>query len=169
MKKIIPNTNGLYYATYNGKIYKKDKLVSQHLDRKDNGYFQCAIKINDKYQKQKVHRLIAMAFLGSVENMTVNHIDGNKLNNSANNLEIISHYENMQHAKALKSFKLGRKKSEENRMKLNGNQIKELTKCCETMSLSEMANHFNVGKTTISDYIKRAGIVRKNKKVNQYK
>lgn len=169
MKKIIPNTNEIYFADNKGLIYKQDNQIGMHLDRKENGYLQCAIKINGKYQKQKVHRLVAMAFIGDVKNMTVNHKDGNKLNNRVENLEIISHYENMQHAKTLKSFKLGRKKSEENRMKLNENQIKELTKCYETMSLSEMANHFNVGKTTISDYIKRAGIARKNKKINQYK
>lgn len=53
--------------------------------------------------KVYVHRLVAEAFL-SDRDETVNHIDGNKLNNTLVNLEWVSYSENNSHA-----FKLGLK------------------------------------------------------------
>ena len=51
----------------------------------------------------KVHRLVAHAFLGpppSEEAWQVNHIDGNGSNNQMDNLEWVSHSENMRHSYA---------------------------------------------------------------------
>lgn len=48
--------------------------------------------------KHLLHRLVAMAFVqGFQEGLTVNHIDGNKLNNSPENLEWVSLARNTQH------------------------------------------------------------------------
>jgi len=46
------------------------------------------------------HQLVAKAFLYNLERkMYVNHIDGNKLNNRLENLEWVTHQENMNHTK----------------------------------------------------------------------
>ena len=48
--------------------------------------------------KLRVHRLVAQAFIPIVRNKSeVNHIDGNKLNNSIDNLEWCTQQENMTH------------------------------------------------------------------------
>lgn len=46
-----------------------------------------------------VHRLVAMAFIDNPHNLkTVNHKDGNKLNNNIENLEWMDNRDNVQHA-----------------------------------------------------------------------
>ncbi|WP_051149989.1 HNH endonuclease signature motif containing protein [Bacillus safensis] len=46
-----------------------------------------------------VHRLVAQYFIGDIpRGFVVNHKDGNKLNNHADNLEIVTYKENTKHA-----------------------------------------------------------------------
>ena len=46
-------------------------------------------------RQEWVHRLVAAAFLGPLEGMEVDHIDGDPRNNAAANLRIVTHAENM--------------------------------------------------------------------------
>lgn len=53
-----------------------------------------------KHKTFLVHRLVANAFLDKLigSNMTVNHKDGNRLNNNVDNLEWLSRADNIRHA-----------------------------------------------------------------------
>jgi hypothetical protein len=63
-----------------------------------SGYLEVSAKKNNKRVKHLVHRLIGMAFVpGYCANLTINHIDGNKLNNDPSNLEWVSFARNTQH------------------------------------------------------------------------
>lgn len=64
-----------------------------------NGYYHVDIHEHGTAQKIAVHRLLALHFLPNPENKrTVNHIDGNKQNNTLSNLEWATDSENLQHA-----------------------------------------------------------------------
>ena len=63
-----------------------------------NGYLALSLYMNNIQYKRYVHRLVAEVFIGDCESKTINHIDGNKLNNTLQNLEIVSHAENNKHA-----------------------------------------------------------------------
>lgn len=60
----------------------------------------CSItKKNDKDKNYSVHRLVAQAFIPNPSNLSdVNHIDGNKLNNNIDNLELCTRSQNLKHA-----------------------------------------------------------------------
>lgn len=63
------------------------------------GYLQLGLYISGKQTRKYLHRLIAEAFIPNPENKPeVNHIDGNKQNNSISNLEWVTPSENRKHA-----------------------------------------------------------------------
>lgn len=63
-----------------------------------SGYAEVAVMKGGKRIKERVHRLVALAFVdGYADGLTVNHIDGNKLNNNVSNLEWVSLARNTQH------------------------------------------------------------------------
>lgn len=54
----------------------------------NTGYYQVVIRVNKKKKYIRVHRLIAETLIENPNNLPqVNHKDGNKLNNSIENLE----------------------------------------------------------------------------------
>lgn len=64
-----------------------------------NGYLHVDIQENGKATKYALHRLLALAFIPNPEEKrTVNHIDGDKLNNALSNLEWATDSENIKHA-----------------------------------------------------------------------
>ena len=65
----------------------------------NNGYLTVKLYDGIKHHPKAIHRLVAETFYdGDHEGLEVNHIDGNKLNNSIENLEWCSHSANTRHA-----------------------------------------------------------------------
>lgn len=62
------------------------------------GYYTVSAKLGNTRPKVSVHRLVAMAFVPGFEPfLTVNHINGDKLDNRPENLEWVTLAENTQH------------------------------------------------------------------------
>jgi DNA-binding transcriptional regulator YiaG len=77
------------------KCVVKERILSQGTIR---GYRVVDLKVNGTRKTMRVHRLVAMAFIGKPYKEMVNHIDGNKINNSVDNLEWATRSENGLHA-----------------------------------------------------------------------
>lgn len=91
--KTVKDYEGLYEVSNLGRIkslprngtIKEEKILKQYEDR--YGYFYVGLR-NKKQKKNKVHRLVAEAFINNKENLSqINHIDENKKNNRVDNLE----------------------------------------------------------------------------------
>jgi hypothetical protein len=98
----IPSLGGKYEASVTGLIRNKRTREYRKPYINDNGYF--IVGIYDSAKKgtihYRVHRLVAEAFIPNpAGKRTVNHIDGNKLNNRVENLEWATHGENLDHAR----------------------------------------------------------------------
>ncbi len=67
----------------------KPRILSQC--KANNGYLEVACRTNGERKKFSVHRLIGLAFVpGYFDGATINHINGNKLDNRVDNLEWVS-------------------------------------------------------------------------------
>lgn len=110
--KDIPHYEGIYEASTDGKVrtvngkttftkhhgvrHWKQKELSQSWH--SNGYMVTLYK-NGKPRKLLVARIVASTFLENLldTNMTVNHKDGNRKNNSISNLEWLTRHDNIKH------------------------------------------------------------------------
>ena len=110
--KDIEGYEGYYQVSNLGRIKrlerigKSDKHMGDRilsLNQPKSPYLIVRLAVeSDNFFKDKnftVHKLVASAFLPKIEGKNeVNHIDGNKKNNCASNLEWVSRSENMKHA-----------------------------------------------------------------------
>jgi hypothetical protein len=73
------------------------------------GYIRINIFYEGKVYGNSVHQLVALAFIGPCpEGYEVNHIDLDKANNRVENLEYLSHLDNVRHAYASGSWNTAR-------------------------------------------------------------
>ena len=83
-----------YYVSNLGKFKNSYGQIMDNYKVNENGY----IRVYIHRQTFVLHRLIALTFLENPENKEqVNHKDGNKLNNSVENLEFVTNKENQIH------------------------------------------------------------------------
>lgn len=140
--KEIDSTNGLYFATSEGKIFKKDGTELKKSN--SHGYDVVRLTINKKRYVKSVHRLIALTFLSNENDYKeVNHIDGNKKNNVASNLEWCSRLHNVRHANENGLCNYSKKIDQE--------EVKSIKEKIGTMTNRKIASIFNVSETTISE------------------
>jgi len=107
--KDIPDHEGLYQASnmgrirsvdktvFNGKGYwvRKGKILSQSNCK---GYKNLSLCKNGKSKTHFVHKLVAMTFLNHKPdgmNIVIDHINEDKIDNRIENLQIITHRENI--------------------------------------------------------------------------
>lgn len=89
-----------YLISNMGNVWSKlrGRLLKQSVDTK--GYFRVNLQRDGVWKNVAPHRLVAFAFIsGYFDGAHVNHKDGVKTNNVSENLEWVTHAENMKHAR----------------------------------------------------------------------
>lgn len=127
-----------------GKILKKSKQTA--------GYLKVNLSYNGIVKRPLVHRVVAKYFIDNPDNKkTVNHKDGNKLNNNINNLEWSTYSENISHAYKNKlNTPHGQKGSTHGRSKLNESDIFNIRSLLNKgLTHTYIASLFNVSIRTI--------------------
>ena len=149
----IPEIKDYYTITSDGLIYSDNSGLMKTRNRAGTNYQIINLsKLDGSKRTFRVHRLVMMAF-NPVENMDeleVNHIDGNKKNNKLENLEWCTASENQIHA-----FKTGLNKSrrgkESNFSKLTNDDVKKVFELREKGFLQrEIAEIVGCTKSNIS-------------------
>lgn len=91
-----------YRVDRQGNVYNNQKkLLRQEMAR--NGYMRVSLSNETvKHKRFLVHRLVALAFIPNPDNLPqINHIDRDKTNNGADNLEWCSPLSNLMHSNVI--------------------------------------------------------------------
>lgn len=146
-----------YKISNTGLVTKKNSNELQHLKVHKRGYLLAHIQIGGVKTKKwvLVHRLVASLFIPNPDQKPqVNHIDGNKTNNSVNNLEWVTNSENRQHAVENDLIAKGEKLSK----KLTVEQVIEIkstyVKGSSEFGSYALARKYGVSQSLILDIIK---------------
>lgn len=142
-----------HIITKDGRVFTYRRNWKKWSEQKkrphSNGYLRGVIAGKDEY----IHRLVAKAFVPNPRGLKeVNHKDGNKENNNADNLEWCTRSENNRHA-----FKTGLRNYEELKdmakrprpslRKLTDEQVREIRR--STKSDRELAKIYNIARGPI--------------------
>ena len=117
------------YVGKNVKLYKNGRVfvasrnkIKERKPRYNDKYFAIGVRYEEGAKPQYIHRLVAKEFVPNPESKsTVNHIDGDKTNNSYENLEWLTHHENLLHAAEIGLTTIGNR----NWRKMNNLQLDE--------------------------------------------
>jgi len=151
-----------YFATEEGVVlssknrHHTPKPLRPRRDR--FGYATLILRQDGRRFPLKVHRLIVITFLGPIANgLEVNHIDGNKLNNSLSNLEVVTKSQNVKHAYATGLRKippgLGGVGEAHRNAKLKEYQILEI-RSRRSESCLALASEYGVSKSLIGQILR---------------
>jgi hypothetical protein len=100
--KDVVGYEGIYKVSRIGNVYStySRRLLKPYIA--SDGYLRLNLCKNKKVKITMLHRIVAEAFIPNPNNLpVVNHIDGNKANPIADNLEWTTHSKNSAHAFAI--------------------------------------------------------------------
>jgi Zn-finger protein len=99
-KNIILDNQKTYYQIFDdGRVYNESTRKFLKGSITESGYKYYRLSFNKQKYRFYAHQLVALYFLENLHTYKiVNHKDGNKLNNSVENLEWINHSNNVKHA-----------------------------------------------------------------------
>lgn len=96
--KDIEGYEGLYQVSNLGRVTRVTTNRILKSSKHVSGYLMVNLSKNSVTSHQRIHRLVAQAFIPNPENKPdINHVDEDKTNNNVNNLEWSTRKENCNH------------------------------------------------------------------------
>lgn len=145
------------HARYNNK----NLVMKQHMAK--DGYLNIGLIKNGKSTLHRVHRIVACAFIPNPDSKPyINHIDGNKTNNTVNNLEWCTQKENASHSiNVLHKWSSSPKQSKAaqelgiRRRKITMDDAREIRRIYESgeMGCHRLAKKFGINKHSVLEII----------------
>lgn len=175
----IPDCDGRYQISDHGRVrvmfksksLKPGQILKGHTT---NGYHYTHLSKNGKRIHVSTHRLVLLTFqpVEGWQDLDVNHKNGVRNDNRLENLEWLSHLENIRYSMhVLKTFKgfrpsdtpkapyilKGHKKGEAQKAaKLDADKVREIRRLCDTgMKQCDIAAMFGVSNSVIGQIKKR--------------
>ena len=142
----------LIYA--DGRVQNKNTGRFLKPDTSDRrGYLRVTLCTKGTTKRFGVHRLVAMRWIPNPEGKRfVNHKDGNKRNNSVDNLEWVTASENEYHSYRVLGKKVPRGADRWN-SKLTDEQVAEIRELRKTHSVIKIAQIFGLSRGYVTDLV----------------
>lgn len=136
--KDVAGFKGQYKISNLGRVYSVRTQLGLKTHIKSNGYEAVHFTVGGKMILKSIHVLVAKAFIKDFNKREyiVKHLDGNKLNNASNNLELTK--ESIQ-----------KRKNNKNLTSSEVELIKEFI--TSGLSVKEIANKFNINQSVVYD------------------
>lgn len=166
--KDIKDYEGLYQISNLGRIKSLPKIKGRALTSEkilspvigNRGYKMIFLYKNGNKKRYSLHRLIAIAFIENKNNKPyINHKDGNKLNNSIENLEWCTCRENTMHALniGLRKYIIAPKGENVKNATLKQEEADYIRRVCiprdKEFGINVLAKRFGVDRHTISNVL----------------
>ena len=167
--KDIDGYEGIYQVSSFGRVRslprkvwnytKPGRILSPY--KKKNGYLQLSLNGDEKREKHAyIHRLVAAAFVPNPNNLKqVNHINFNKEDNRAENLEWVTPQQNILHFRqSALAKKYDTKKAKTLRTKSLQYILDYKRDVCDLydsgLSITDVSKELRIGKDTVTDILK---------------
>jgi len=149
----VRSIDRLVNSKNNTKALRKGKMLKSKIDK--YGYVIYSLISPRKKSYVGAHRLVAMAFITNKENKpTVNHIDGNKLNNNIGNLEWATWTENNRHARST-GLNISSKGEKHYQAKITEVKALEILTLSKTKTTKEISNQLNISPSIVGKIKRR--------------
>lgn len=131
------------FRDFHGQITDKARILNPILNKDDYFYVDLYTE-NHKQVHKRIHRLVAEAFIGKNDDLVVNHIDGDKHNNHADNIEYVTAKMNSTLASKTGLYKMRAIKIVE-----TGEVFRSVADCAKALNIHPSdINHVISGKKT---------------------
>lgn len=135
----VKGYEGLYEVSNMGRVrslyYGKSRILKQGVDC--HGYMHVCLSKDGTCNTKRVHRLVATAFIQNPDNYEcVNHKDGNKKNNTVDNLEWCTISYNTKHAYHNGLINTGTRRKKSIILYKRYGEYKSVTEAAETLGVA---------------------------------
>ena len=187
-KEFLPlkGYEGFYEINTNGDIRSVDRIITtkgsngrdsytsrqkgvpRRSFQNGSGYLQIGLHINGKCKMEYVHCLVYDTFIGIEDKKNdIDHLDHNKLNCSLDNLEEITHKENVRRMRRFYGIE-AKPKEKKSRRTYTYDEMKEALERLRVEPMSKVCKDYGISDKGLSKRLESVGLPHQMKEIKKY-